>query len=90
MSKVRIGLVGVGTMGQMAHLRSFVNVADCEVVALAEIRPKLGKLVAERYGVPKVYGDHKAMLAAEELDGVVASQPFARHAVLLPDIYPKV
>ena len=27
------------------------------------------------------------MLAAEKLDGIVAAQPFNRHAVLLPEIY---
>ena len=90
MDKVRIGFVGVGGMGQMAHLQNYVNVEDCEVVALAEICPRLAEAVARRYGIPKVYPDHKAMLAAEKLDGVVASQPFTRHAVLLPEIYPAV
>jgi predicted dehydrogenase len=87
MDKVRIGFVGVGGMGQMAHLRNYVNVPECEVVALAELRAETGKLVAARYGIPRVYADHKAMLAAEKLDGLVASQPFDRHAVLLPDLY---
>jgi predicted dehydrogenase len=90
MSKIRIGFVGVGGMGQMAHLRNYVNVEDCQVVALAEIRQETAKLVAARYAVPKVYRDHREMLAAETLDGVVASQPFNRHAVLLPEIYGKV
>ena len=52
MSKVRIGFVGVGGMGQCAHLRNYVSVPDCEVVALAEVRPGLGKRVAEKYGIP--------------------------------------
>jgi predicted dehydrogenase len=90
MSKVRIGFVGVGGMGQMAHLRNYVTIEDCEVVALAEIRQQTAQLVATRYGVPRVYRDHKEMLAAEKLDGVVASQPFNRHALLLPEIYGKV
>ena len=90
MASIRIGFVGVGRMGQMAHLRNYVTVEGCQVVALAEIRPKMRQLVAQRYGVPSVYADHVEMLAAEELDGVVVSQPFSRHAVLLPDIYPKV
>jgi predicted dehydrogenase len=87
MKKVRIGFVGVGGMGQAAHLRNYVTVEDCEVVALAELRQETGRLVARRYGVPKVYADHREMLAAERLDGIVASQPFDRHAVLLPDLY---
>lgn len=86
MAKVRIGFVGVGGMGQCAHLRNYVTVPDCEVVALAEIRPDLGRKVADRYGIPKVYGDHEEMLAAEKLDGIVASQPFTRHALLVPEL----
>jgi predicted dehydrogenase len=87
MDKVRIGFVGVGGMGQMAHLRNYVNIPQCEVVALAEIRPRLGKAVAARYGIPKVYPDHNAMFAAEKLDGVVSAQPFDRHVFLLPELY---
>ncbi len=84
--KIRIGFVGVGGMGQCAHLKNYVTVPDCEVVALAEVKPELGAKVAARYGVPKVYTDHKAMLAAEKLDGLVASQPFTRHGTLVPEL----
>jgi predicted dehydrogenase len=85
-SRARIGFVGVGGMGQCAHLSNYATLPDCEVVALAEIRPELARRVAARYGIPKVYPDHKAMLAAESLDGIVASQPFTRHGVLLPGL----
>ena len=88
MAKVRIGSVGVGSMGQMAHLKNYVVNDECEVVAIAEVREKTGKLVASRYGIEKVYRDHKEMLAAEKLDGVVASQPFWAHWKLFPEIYP--
>ena len=87
MSKVRIGFVGVGGMGQAAHLRNYVNIPECEVVALAEVRQDTAKQVAARFGILKVYKDHMAMLAAEQLDGIVASQPFDRHAFLLPELY---
>ena len=86
MAKTRIGFVGVGGMGQCAHLKNYVTVPDCEVVALAEIRPELGKRVAEKYGIPKVYADHTAMLKAEQLDGIVAPQPFTRHGTLISDL----
>ena len=84
--KMKIGFVGVGGMGQCAHLKNYVTLPDCQVVALAEVRPQLGKKVAERYGVPHVYASHTEMLANEKLDGIVASQPFTRHGVLLPDL----
>jgi len=87
MDKVKIGFVGVGGMGQCAHLKNYVTVPDCEVVAIAEVRENLGKRVAASYGVPKVYKTAEEMLASEKLDGIVASQPFNRHGVLLPEIY---
>ncbi|HSV72322.1 MAG TPA: Gfo/Idh/MocA family oxidoreductase [Chthonomonadales bacterium] len=86
MSKVRIGFVGVGGMGQCAHLRNYASLPECEVVAIAELRTGLAARVAQRYGVPRVYASHEEMLAAETLDGIVASQPFSRHGMLVPEL----
>ena len=83
---IRIGFVGVGGMGQCAHLKNYVTIPDCGVVAIAEIRPDLAEKVAARYNVPKVYASHLEMLEKEELDGIVASQPFNRHGILVPDL----
>jgi predicted dehydrogenase len=74
-------------MGQAAHLRNYAALPDCTVVAIAELRPHLGQEVARRYGVPRVYPDAEAMLAYEQLDGIVASQPFTRHGQILPPLY---
>ena len=51
--QVRIGFVGVGGMGQCAHLKNYAALGDCHVVALAEIRQDLGRAVAARYGIPQ-------------------------------------
>jgi predicted dehydrogenase len=85
--KVRIGFVGVGTMGQAAHLRNYAVLPECEVVAIAELRPRLAAEVARRYGVPRVYPDAEAMLAAEKLDGIVAAQPFTHHGQIIAPLY---
>ncbi len=86
-SRVRIGFVGVGNMGQCAHLRNYVAVPECEVVALAELRPKLGEAVARKYGVPRVYRTAEEMLAKEKLDGIVASQRYTMHGQIIPPLY---
>lgn len=83
---VRVGFVGVGGMGQCAHLRNYASLPGCRVVALAEIRRETGERVAAKYGVPAVYDDFRAMLEREPLDAVVCAQPFQRHAVLLPEL----
>ena len=84
--KLRIGFVGVGGMGQCAHLRNYVTLDNCQVVALAELRSETGQAVAARYGIPTVYKNHTDMLANEQLDALVASQPFTRHGVLVKDL----
>jgi len=61
-------------------------VPDCEVVAIAEINRELAGKVAARWGVPNVYASHEEMLAKEQLDGIVASQPFTRHGTLIPEL----
>jgi len=84
--RIRIGFVGVGGMGQAAHLRNYVMTETCEVVALAEVKSDLARMVAARWGIPNVYASHTEMLAHEALDGIVASQPFTRHGTLVPEL----
>jgi predicted dehydrogenase len=90
-AKVRIGFVGAGFMGQLAHIRSYALLREqCELVALAEPRQRTAELVAARYGIGRVYRDHRELLESEQLDGIVAAQPFRHHAALLPELYPHV
>jgi predicted dehydrogenase len=73
-------------MGQCAHLANYAVLPDCEVAAIAELRENTGRAVARRYGVERVCRSHREMLAEEKLDGIVASQPFGRHGVLVPEL----
>ncbi len=75
MGKVKIGFVGVGGMGQCAHLKNYMTIPDCEVVAIAELREGLGRKVAARYGIPHVYKSHEEMLASEKLDAIEPFHP---------------
>ncbi|NQZ70342.1 MAG: Gfo/Idh/MocA family oxidoreductase, partial [Lentisphaeria bacterium] len=84
--KAQIGFVGVGGMGQCAHLRNYAVNSGCDVVAIAEVKEKQREEVARRYGVTKTYATYEEMLDKEKLDGIVASQPFNRHGILIGDL----
>lgn len=84
---VRIGFAGVGSMGQCAHLRNYATIEECEVVAISELRPQLRERVAAKYNIARIYESAAEMIEAEELDGIVASQPFDHHGRLLPPLY---
>jgi predicted dehydrogenase len=66
-----IGLIGAGMVGQRAHLANFVNIPSCRVVALAELRPDLGRDAALKYGVERIYPSHRELLADREVKAVV-------------------
>ena len=86
MNKVKIGFIGCGFMGQLAHLSNYSLSENCEIVAVCDSKIKQAEMVAARYGVRKTYGDHHQLLADPEIEAVVASQPFANHVNLVPDI----
>ncbi len=81
---VRIGMIGAGMVGQLAHLSNFVRTPGCRVTALAELRPELGKAAMDTFGVPKMYPSHREMLAANEIDAaiVVTRRPATGPVVL--------
>jgi predicted dehydrogenase len=85
--KLRIGFIGAGNMGQMAHLRHYANLPDCHVCALFEPRPQLALKVAARYGIETIYETPSAMMENADLDGVVVPQPFDRHGQIVTPLY---
>lgn len=83
---IRIGFIGAGFMGQLAHLSNYDRVDGCEVVALAEPRDSLRERVARRYHIEERYRDHEALLSGATVDACVAAQPYKRHKYIVPDI----
>ena len=67
--RLRVGVVGAGRVGQIAHLAHLARLPDVEL-ALADLRPALAAEAARAYGVRRVFGDHREMLAAG-VDAVV-------------------
>lgn len=87
MDQLRLGFVGAGAMGQCAHIENYAAIADCEIAAIADVRRGLAEKVAARYGVPRVYSGAAEMVAAEKLDGIVATLPFECHGQVVPGLY---
>jgi predicted dehydrogenase len=76
MRKVRLGYVGCGFMAQKVHLPNFSTLPDCDLLALAEVRQELGHKVQARFGIPRLYADHRALLADPEIEAVAVSAAF--------------
>jgi predicted dehydrogenase len=63
-------------MGQLAHLENYARLPNVELVAVAEGRPRLARLVAERHGFRRIYTDHRALADDPEVDAVVSVMGF--------------
>ena len=69
---VNIGFVGAGFIGQLAHLQNYIEIPECNVTALAEIRPELREKVRSRYGIDNTYPTHVDLLNESNVDAIIA------------------
>lgn len=84
--KVRVGFVGCGFMGQGVHLPCFLKAEGCEILAIAEVRERLGRAVAERYRIPKYYRSHEEMAEDGDIDACVVIVGDDLHAPICIDL----
>lgn len=74
---LRAGVIGVGAMGRH-HVRVLSELSDVDLVAIADVSPKLVAEVASSFGV-RGYRDIDAMLEMEKLDIVSIVVPTSLH-----------
>jgi len=76
MASVRIGIIGLGTIGR-THWEVTRRSPQTELVAVADPTP--AALDFARAGNVPAYADYREMLAQEKLDGVIVAVPNAEH-----------
>ncbi len=79
--KLKVGIIGTGWIAS-AHMNSFLNIPDVEVVAGADIVTDRAKEFFEGYDMPEVqvFTDHNEMLDTVELDAVSVCTYNSTHA----------
>jgi predicted dehydrogenase len=84
--KLKMGYVGCGFMAQKVHIPNILSLDTCELVALAEIRPRLGKLVQERFRIPRLYTTHTELAKDKEIEAVAVSGHFSAQGDIAVDL----
>jgi len=77
MEKVRLGVIGLGGMGQ-GHLRSIKEVQEAELTAVSDIDPEINKKISEEYGVPG-FTNYEELLESKLVDAVLIATPHYFH-----------
>lgn len=86
MDAIRLGYVGCGFMAQKVHLPNFAALPGCRVVALAEVRRRLGGRVQGRFGIERLYGHHLEMAEDRQIDAFAVSAAFAVQGEIARDL----
>ena len=68
---IKVGFIGAGFIGQIAHIDNFSQLDTCELTAIAELRPKLRAEVAQKYNFKQQYSNHRELLEHSNVDAVV-------------------
>jgi predicted dehydrogenase len=68
-NKLRIGVIGVGQIGQV-HLDNYKAIPGVEVVAIADVNGEHARSVASRYGIPASYADFHELLNRPDIQAV--------------------
>ncbi|MGA2692199.1 MAG: Gfo/Idh/MocA family oxidoreductase [Opitutaceae bacterium] len=83
-SHFRVAVIGTGAIGA-DHLASFRLHPAAKVVAIAEVSPERGREAADRFGIPEVVADYRALLARDDIDVVSVAVPNYLHAKVALD-----
>lgn len=80
---IRVGLVGVGAIAQVAHLPAYQKVRGLEIAALCDSDDEKTAVVAKRYGVKKVYHEYTDLVQDPTIDVIdVCTPSYLHHGVV--------
>ncbi|RKY63787.1 MAG: gfo/Idh/MocA family oxidoreductase [Candidatus Latescibacterota bacterium] len=75
MEKVRVGMVGAGSMANAVHYPSLAEIDDAEIVAICDINEERLHSTADKYGVDLRYTDYRRMVEEADPDAVYVIMP---------------
>lgn len=79
MAKVRIGVLGLGRMGQVYAYHTARQIEDAELVAIADPRKEVSDAFAANVSGVAVYSDFRDLLAQPDIQGIIVATPTSTH-----------
>ena len=79
MKKVGFGVIGTGIVGGAWHAHVYSQLPQAELIAVCDLDKQRAKFVAEKYNVPHIYTDYRALLANPDIEAVSIATPDFAH-----------
>jgi predicted dehydrogenase len=79
MKKIRLAVIGAGSIAQLAHIPNWKKIPGVELMALCDVNRTRARAVAEKFEIPHVYTDDAEVLSREDVDAVDICAPTNFH-----------
>lgn len=80
MKKIKVAVIGCGTIARSAHLPSYAKNPLVEIKYVVDIKHERAVEMAEKYNVPHAITDFREMLEDDEIEAVSVCTPNNTHA----------
>ena len=75
MAKIKVGVIGCGTIANSAHIPSYLNCPDAEIKYFCDIIPERAEAAVAKYGCGIAVTDYHEVLADPEITAVSVCTP---------------
>ena len=79
MSKLNVGIVGLGSIAKSRHVPILSSFKDVEIKAAAELNAESGKKFVKKWNIPQIFEDYNEMYKESGLDAVFICLPSHLH-----------
>ena len=80
MAKIKVGIIGCGTIANGAHIPAYVKNEDVEIVYFCDIIPERAEKAVKDYGCGKAVVDYHDVINDPEIDAVSVCTPNKAHS----------
>ena len=75
MKEIKIGVVGCGSIAEIAHFPSIARCDEAKLVAVCDVNPDAAKAAAAKWGAEQWFTDYRKMYEKTRLDAAVIASP---------------
>lgn len=83
--KVKVAVIGCGTIANSAHIPSYMNNKECEIKYFCDIIPERADEAVKKYGCGKAVYDYHEILKDPEIEAVSVCTPNRMHKTITID-----